>query len=405
VTTPEQTIAEAGPIADREHSTRSVIPARTTRVGSEGPPATVTAPTVRVIPAGELDERECQRWRELQDADPALASPFFSPEFARCASAGASNMFVAVLEADDRQVGFFPFERSGRSGYPLGRRYAFHQGIVMEPGIELDPVQLVRACGLTEWRFSHLLASQAAFASFHRIHGGSAFIDLSDGLEAYLAARKQTHAKQFSELARKGRKLEREVGPLRFDARTDDPGVFEEIIRLKSDQYARTHGRNLLAIDAYRELLQRMVNSDTPRCAGVVSALYAGDRLVGGSIGVRSRTVFVGIITVYDHEFARYSPGGVLLLRMCDALSASGIATVDLGGSEHAYKLAWSSGETALAEGFIATNHLGRAKLACTAAGRKQTFQVLNHGALGPDRRLGQALRSLRDYGATGARR
>ena len=362
-------------------------------------------PTVRVVPAGELTERECQRWRELQDGDPAMASPFFSPEFTLCASAGAANAFVAVLEVGDRQVGFLPFERSGRSGYPMGRRYAFHQGIVIEPGIDLDPVQLVRACGLREWRFSHLLAAQAAFAPFHRIRGGSAFIDLSEGFEAYLADRKQAHAKLFAELARKGRKLERDAGPVRFDARTDDPGVVREIIRLKSDQYARTHGRNLLAIDAYGELLQRMVKTDAPRFAGVVSALYAGDRLVGGSIGVRSRTVFVGIITVYDHEFARYSPGGVLLLRLCDALSASGITTVDLGGSEHAYKLAWSSGETALAEGFVVTNHIARAKLACTAAGRRQTFHLLNHGALGPNRRLGQALRCLRDRGATGALR
>lgn len=400
----EQIVESTRQIADRPPAGPRVIPAPATRVGPRGAPPPMTPPTVRVIRSGDLTARDCQRWRELQDADPALASPFFSPEFTLCASSGASNVFVAVLERDDRQVGFLPFERSGRSGYPVGRRYAFHQGIVIEPGIDVDPVQLVRACGLREWRFSHLLAAQAAFARFHRVRGGSAFIDLSEGFEAYLADRKQAHAKRFAELARNGRKLERDVGPVRFDARTDDPRVMRRLIELKCDQYARTHGRNLLEIDAYGDLLQRMVKTNAPRFAGVVSALYAGDRLVGGSIGVRSRTVFVGIITVYDQEFARYSPGGLLLLRLCDALAASGITTVDIGGSEHAYKLAWSSGETALAEGFVATNHIARAKLACTAASRRHAFHVLNHGALGPNRRLGQALRCLRDRRAPGAR-
>jgi CelD/BcsL family acetyltransferase involved in cellulose biosynthesis len=363
----------------------------------------MNGPTVRVIPAADLSEFECERWAELQDADHALASPFFSPDFVRCASPASPNVFVAILEIGDRQVGFFSFERSGRSGHPVGRRFAYHQGVVLERGIELDPVALVRACGLKEWRFSHLLASQACFAPFHRIRGGSACIDLSDGFDAYVAERKRSGSKLFSGLAKRERRIERDVGPLRFVAQADDLGVAQEIIRLKLDHYARTHGQNLLAIESYLALLTRMLAAQTPRFAGVVSALYASDRLVAGLLGVRSRTVYVGIVATYDQEFAYYSPGGILYAKMCETLPALGITTLDLGGSEHEYKQRWSSGEVELAEGFVARDHVTRAKLELEAGMRARTFHLLNHGVLGPDRRAGQALRKLRHRGSTSA--
>src|SRR5665213_4541669 len=102
----------------------SSIAARRTHVGLHGGFAAMNGPTVRVIPAADLSEFECERWAELQDADHALASPFFSPDFVRCASSASPNVFVAILEIGDRQVGFFSFERSGRSGHPVGRRFA-----------------------------------------------------------------------------------------------------------------------------------------------------------------------------------------------------------------------------------------------------------------------------------------
>jgi hypothetical protein len=37
--------------------------------------------TISVIPASEITEDLCARWRELQEADPDLASPYFAPEF------------------------------------------------------------------------------------------------------------------------------------------------------------------------------------------------------------------------------------------------------------------------------------------------------------------------------------
>ena len=79
-------------------------------------PARPVVPTeILVRRFDELTDSQLADWSRFQQADPALESPYFRPEFTRIVASAQDDVEVALLRADGRSVGFFPFERRGRS--------------------------------------------------------------------------------------------------------------------------------------------------------------------------------------------------------------------------------------------------------------------------------------------------
>src|ERR1700730_19289886 len=89
------------------------------------------------------------RWREWQQSNPALMSPYFRPEFTRAVASVRSDVFVAVIEDAE---GFFPFQRDRFGiGRPVGARMSDYHGVITRPGFSYDARQLVDRCGLSAW--------------------------------------------------------------------------------------------------------------------------------------------------------------------------------------------------------------------------------------------------------------
>ena len=349
---------------------------------------------VRVVAAEELSQDAIDRWGEIQDADPALASPYFSPDFTLRVADVWPDIRVAILETGDRQVGFFPFQARGRSGHAVGERLNHREGAIVERGIDVHPVELIRLCGLRDWRFNMMPASQEAFAPFHQSHWQAPYMDLSAGYEAYVADHKRRHSgKWFATLGRLQRKLEREVGPLRFMFHSEEPRDFETIIRLKTEQFQHYNNLN---DPAYMALFRHLLATPTPRCSVGVSVLHVGDRFIAGQIAVGSQSMLGPVVTSYDPALARYSPGSLLMIKACEEAAARGIVTYDLSGGEQAYKSIWMSDADELAGGYVATDRLTAAQRSIEAAYQRRKYHLLNHGALGPERRLGRAVRDIR---------
>ena len=140
--------------------------------------------------------------------------------------------------------------------------------------------------------FDHLLASQGGFAQFHGERTYSSTMDLSHGYEAYVEGRRRANRKIVLDNGRKIRKLERDVGPIRFVLHENTPEAFEALQRWKSDQY-RSSG----AYDVFRhrwtiDLLTRLCAIQSDDFAGVFSTLYANDQLIAVHFGIRSRAVW-----------------------------------------------------------------------------------------------------------------
>jgi CelD/BcsL family acetyltransferase involved in cellulose biosynthesis len=349
-----------------------------------------------VVPAGWLTPEQVLTWSQLQRNDPAVDSPYFRPEFTQAVAQVRGDVEVAILEEDGATVGFFPFQR-GRWGLgrPVGGNMSDFQGIVARPGLLYDPIDLVRGCGLSGWDFDHLVAGQRPFVPHCYLTAESPYMDLSAGYEAYLAERNRAGTDAIRQIQRKARKVEREIGPLRFEFHTNDPQVFATLLEWKSAQYRRTRAPNIFAYGWTVKLLERILSTSGEAFAGVLSALYIGDRLVAVHLGMRSYGVLHSWFPAYDVSLAKFSPGLLLLLEIARAGAALGIRRLDLGRGEKEYKSRLQSGAIPLVEGCVAVRPVVR----LLRRGWHDTRQWVRSSSLGaPVRLAARMARPLRTW-------
>lgn len=343
---------------------------------------------VTVLRPDELTTADISAWHAMQQADLALANPFFSPEFTRAVGRQRANARVARLTvpAPDgpRTVGFFPFERHAfGSGKPIGSGFCDCQGLIHEPGLDWDPQELLRACDLSVWEYDHLAAGQIPFedSGTPRGRASSPIMELNGDHRAYLARLEDLRRKPLKAARRKERKLSREVGPVRLVFHTPDPALLETLIRWKSAQLqAKGIRRNLLSQEWFRAILRELFDLPSDSCSGVLSALYAGEELVAMRYELRSRQVLACWFPVYDARFAWYSPGVVLSFKVAEAAADLGIVRIDLGKGTERHKQELKTADLTLTEGYVA-RRTPRAALwrAWTASDRTAREVVRSH--------------------------
>lgn len=310
---------------------------------------------ITIVPARALAPEHAAQWSRVQEADPALESPFLRPEFTQAVAAVRDDVHVAILEEKGDRVGFFPFQRSRfGAGRPVGDWLNDLQGVVARDAIAWDAVELIRACGLVEWEFPRLLASQAAFAPFHLRRHASAYMDLSRGYEAYAAERRQAGTRILAKIDAHKRKLEREIGPLRFEPCSPDAQALAALMRWKLERYAEHGYEDVFAIGWSRQLVESIHATRGHSFGGMLSVLHAGGEPVAALMGIRSQTLWHGWLPAYNPKFARFSPGLILLGEMARHAPAAGLARIELGGPEaYPYKQRLMSGTIPLAEGTV----------------------------------------------------
>jgi CelD/BcsL family acetyltransferase involved in cellulose biosynthesis len=309
---------------------------------------------VRVVPARSLDDAQLERWSEIQRDVPSLASPFFSPQFTRIIASVRDDVQVGLLEQGGETVGFFPFQRRRLGvGAPVGLNLSDYHGLIATDGVAIDPVELIRACGLKTWEFDHLPATQTWFASFSHRERSSVVMDLSEGYEAYAQARRESGSSTISQLGQKSRKLAREHGELRYVQHTAERATFELLLDWKQRQHEQTGAVNILARDWIREVLRGVHEAQGEDFAGLLSVLYAGERIVAIHLGMRSRTVLHSWFPAYDPAYSRYSPGQILFLKLAEGMPALGVSAIDLGPGEQQHKLTMQSYGTPLLSGMV----------------------------------------------------
>lgn len=317
---------------------------------------------VVVTRPGELGPAEVAAWHDAQDATPALANPFLSPEFAQAVGRFRPQARVAVLMSGPVITGFFGFERRRfGAGVPLcGLPGTFCQGLVHAPGEDWDPGELLRGCGLSAWQFDHLIAGQHPFARYQAAAETAPVIDLSRGFADYYASLQERSAHFCRDLARKTRKLEREIGPLRFVDGSGDTALLHTMMGWKAEQYLRNGWVYQFGRPWATGLLETLLATRGARVSGLLTAAYAGDRPIAAQFALRSQTTVAGWFSSYDRAFARYSPGLLHLLQLTAELPGTGVRTVEMGEGAARYKEQLKSRDDIVSRGIVT----GRSALA-----------------------------------------
>ncbi|MFD5623452.1 GNAT family N-acetyltransferase [Streptomyces yangpuensis] len=316
----------------------------------------MTVQHIDVIRPAELSPTDLELWGDLRARTAPEANPFMSPEFCQAVGRVRPGARVAVVRRDGEPAGFFPFERGrwGR-GRAIGLGVSDSQGAVLRPGVSVDPHELLRASSLSVWEFNHLESGQDLFLPFATGRFASPVIDIDiaggyAGYETLLRAGSRTFLKATRA---QERRLARQAGPLRFVFDERSPAVLRTLMAWKSAQYRRTGRRDRFAQDWISNLVRMLATTQAPSCSGLLSVLYAGGRPVAAHFGLRSRTVLSCWFPAYDRDFATFSPGRVLYLRMIEAAAAAGIGMLDLGRGDAAYKDSLKTRELTVHEGAV----------------------------------------------------
>lgn len=311
---------------------------------------------VTVLRPEELDEAHLAAWTRFQSAGPPLASPFLRPEFTRLAALARRDVAAAVLEEDGEPRGFFPFQRHRRSGRPVGGGLSDCQAVIAAPGWGFDARALVRAAGLAVYEFTQMRADQSPFAPFHRKVVDSPVIRLEGGFDAYVQERRAAGRNVVTQTMSHARRLERQLGPLRFVMHDPDPRSLHRLIDWKRRQYGRDRWGGALDVFSHRwtvELLERVHAAQGAGFAGVLSTLRAGDRMVAAHMGMRSSTVLHYWFPAYDEAHAKLAPGRILLLEMIRGAAAAGLRAIELGAGDDGYKHRFANAAFPVASGFV----------------------------------------------------
>lgn len=312
---------------------------------------------------GDLGAADREAWTAMQSkahlhGSPELANPFLSPEFTLALSRYRRGVRIAVVREDGEPAAFFPHHRSVTGvGRAAGLGVSDSQGLVHRPGFAWDARELLRGCGLAVWEFDHLTRGQTAFGPGVTGSFPSPVIDTRDGYEAYLAHLRENSPKFLKSTLAKERRLVRSAGELRYVHDERDPAVLRTLMRWKSAQYRRTGRSDRFTQPWIVGLVDHLFHTRTPSFGGLLSVLYADGRPVAAHFGPRSERIFCCWFPAYDPEFAKFSPGLLLHLRIAEAAAADGIAYIDLGRGQKQYKDSLKTREIMVSEGWMMRRH------------------------------------------------
>ena len=329
------------------------------RSSSSGTVTEVTFAYRKLHPSA-LSLGEINRWRELQQGNPALESPFFCPEFSLVAGQQRADAAVTVIERNGQIVGFFPFQvaRLGLGG-PIGGILSDYQGVIAAADTAVDVPRMLSASGLRRWTFAELIATQPGLHAGSTTAMSSPVIDLSGGYENYLCER-ALQTDFFKQTQTGMRRLERRVGAVRFEARVTSPDDLQQLRNWKSAQYIASGFADLLAVPWAIGLTDGVMSAEGPGFTGMLSALYVNDRMIAAHLGMASSKVWHWWLPAYSHDFAQFSPGRILLALMAEHAASIGVERIDLGTGPDSYKARVANASVEVLAGSVESNAVYR---------------------------------------------
>ena len=314
---------------------------------------------VRVISGRELTTEQRASWSSCQSANPALASPFFHPEYTEIIAAVRDDVRIAILMEGGQPRGFFPFQiEGGGYGIPVGGFLSDYQGLIAGAGFRWTAPWLLRASGLTRWRFDHVPDSQTAFRPYRHAVTQSPVMDLLDGYPRYMEERRKAGSEQIKKALGLRRKLERERGLIEVEVQSADGDLLRLLMDWKSRQYLESGKTDLFAQPWVVAVMEKILGARGAAFAGILSVLRVGGQPVALHFGLRSQTVWHYWLPVYDPEFAHFSPGILLLLAMAERAADLGVTRIDLGVGRAQYKQRLMNSATPILEGEVPASRI-----------------------------------------------
>ena len=307
---------------------------------------------LRLVGLGDLTQPELDTWRALRASNPLLDSPYFDPAFAAAVHASGAEVTVALDARGPELTSLLACHRERSTLRPVGWPGADFQGPVRGSDTPFDPRELI-VDGVRTVEFDHWLLPDPEVEPWVETRAGSPYVEVSGGLDAYLSRASKSGKDNLGQARRRTARAEREHGSVTFCAQSSEPEALAWLVERKRAQYAATGARDYFAVPQRRTLLSLLMETREPGCEGILSTLHFGDTLVAAHFGIRSRTALHWWFPAYDHAFAGFAPGWILLRELAMVAPELGFERIDLGRGDDEYKRRARTGEVEVAAGTV----------------------------------------------------
>ncbi|HAC92626.1 MAG TPA: hypothetical protein DCF63_18645 [Planctomycetaceae bacterium] len=314
----------------------------------------------QVISASELTDEILTDWDVIRASWPGYRSPFFSHQYLQAVARHCEGIQVALVKNSGRVVAILPFQRlSRRRARPAGAGVNDAHGILALPNSAVSPCDLLRAAGLSSYAF-HAAPEQNLGVAEHKLGVVRSFLaDLKvdpQGYDHYLLKNSYTVSRQ----PQKTRRMIRELGPLKFDFDCYDASLLEYLIRLKCEQYSRTHNFQILGVPWIGAMMLDLLCQRDSTVRGVLSVMLCGQQPVAMHFGMAEGDLLHYWFPVYNLKYSVMSPGTQLFLEVCRAATDRGYSAIDMGFGEQDYKVKLTNVVSQMNYGIITSSALRR---------------------------------------------
>jgi CelD/BcsL family acetyltransferase involved in cellulose biosynthesis len=313
------------------------------------------------------------RWQKFQQLSAIASNPFFSLTYAKAVARSAPAARVAVVEEGGEIEAFIPYELSDhRVGTTIGGMYTCVDGLVSSNA----PINLrsaVKDANLRGWRFLYSPVEQTALAPYrnHLDYQGTSVstIELPSGFAGYLGGMTKSARKAHGRVVRSRPELEKAAGPVSFEWNSSKPADLDCLLRWKAAQYGNV--ADWLVLPGKSHFVHELAESDAEDCAGVLSVLRAGDRMVAGRLGLRAGATLALWITAYDPEFAQFQSGMMSLFMVVEEAPGREVERIDFGYGDNFHKRRFANSHYEIGGGEVWASGL--------EAGARRVYQRLRY--------------------------
>ena len=299
----------------------------------------------------DLSPADIAAWRDYVRAEPAFHSPLLGPDFARLVGEVREDARVAMFRRQGRTSGALAFhKRSGGFAQPIGACFSDYQALVSAPGEQIDGEEALAAAGIGSIRFGALIDPSGSFPQAGPADYRGHVIELNGSAADHDAALRAANSKRHKNWRRLQGRLEREIGEITLEPRSDDQDAFDQLIAWKRDQFRRTGTHDVLRPQWARALFQTLFQRSCGEVFGVMAVMRAGGRVVAGKFGVVADGYWHTWISSMDPDCAACAPGLVMMLREPEIMEAIGVHTHDMGPGYAHYKGHFASREVSIGE-------------------------------------------------------
>lgn len=309
---------------------------------------------VETVSIRDLSPADVRCWNAWAAPGGQLVSPYLLHDFAAAVDGVRNDVRVTVARENGEAIGFFA-HHAPRGGVvrPVGSPMSDYQGILCAPGRSLHPRDMLAGAGACALVYDNWLTAGQDLSRERRERDGSVVCDVNAGGEAFLAAQSALHKDHYKKIARRLRQAERDFGPAHFVFGDPTGDHYATLKAWKGRQYRATGKLDVLSVGWADRLLGDLRRREGSEFGTLTAALYFGERLAAVEIGLKAGGVYHSWFPAYDSEFARVSPGLLLIHGIIEHAERLGLARIDLGRGHAQYKKYYASYEVPLDTGRV----------------------------------------------------